>query len=202
MKKGFTLIEIMVVTAIIVVITTIAVITFGTVRENARDNERIADLQKIHVALGVYYARYGYYPKENATVWCDSSTGGKSSTSDCNGGGDDWNASSDLRDLVTENIIQSLPLDPINTSTYFYHIEFDKAGQGSPACPNLGDNESCRYVIQTLLENGEKADGSRGQCIYSLVGGSGDPNGGWDPPTDCRGTISPTTWSSASCCAQ
>lgn len=62
MKKGFTLIEILVALSIIALMATIA--TFGVqgARSAARDAKRKTDLQTIKGALELFYSDCGYYP--------------------------------------------------------------------------------------------------------------------------------------------
>lgn len=218
---AFTLIELLVVIAIIGTLSTIMVVVFQGAQKNGRDRQRMSDLAQIAAALELYKSRYGYYPKEDAPA-CDSSMGASASypcnlscTSNC-----DWDATSDLRDLITSGILASIPKDPINKKVgsiqYLYYIEFDKggSGQGVPSCP-WTTTESCRYGMQTLLENGIKQNGSRGTCIYTIMGGAGltDQGGGYGSgtdgyisfsPLDCVGSHTPDIWGTtpADCCKQ
>jgi len=50
-KKGFTLFELLVSISIIAIMTAVAVVSFGGVNKRARDSKRIADLEKIRLAL-------------------------------------------------------------------------------------------------------------------------------------------------------
>jgi len=185
-NSGFTFIELMVVISIVAIITIVAIISFDSVRQASRDNQRKSDLKNISVALEIYYNRKGYYPNEDYNAdGCDSSIGA------C-GGSTSWHASSDIRDLITEKIITTLPIDPLNIFPYIYTLELDQAGEGTPACPGSG-NTTCRYVLQALLEKDD--------CIYTLKGGYGNPNS-MDLPSDCSGNIIPTGWDGKSCCAQ
>lgn len=51
MKKGFTLVELIVVITIIAVLTAIGVSSYSGVTKKSRDSRRMADLEKIRVAL-------------------------------------------------------------------------------------------------------------------------------------------------------
>ena len=94
MKKynGFTLIEILVVTSIIVLLTATAVVTYSTFLKQSRDAKRKADLGQISVALEMYRSNNDTYP----------TTG--------------------LSQLTTPTVyIQTVPTDPKNpTYTYYY----------------------------------------------------------------------------------
>lgn len=67
-RKGFTLIELMVSITIIGVITVIAVINFGGTNKKARDGRRMADLEKIRVALELNRQEKGVYPAATSTL--------------------------------------------------------------------------------------------------------------------------------------
>lgn len=62
MKKGFTLIEILVVISIIAILAGIGISVFSGVQKNNRDQARIRDLQAIKQALELYRSDNGDYP--------------------------------------------------------------------------------------------------------------------------------------------
>jgi prepilin-type N-terminal cleavage/methylation domain len=64
-KKGFTLVELLVVISIIGLLSTIAVVSLGSARAKARDGKRIADVKQISTSLEQYYADQGGYPPSN-----------------------------------------------------------------------------------------------------------------------------------------
>jgi general secretion pathway protein G len=53
-KNGFTLIELIVVVTIMAVLTVAGIISYGGTSKRARDNRRMADLEKIRIALELY----------------------------------------------------------------------------------------------------------------------------------------------------
>lgn len=59
---GFTLVELLVVMAIIAVLTLVAVANFRNVQIKARDVQRKSDLGQVQRALEVYFFDYGSYP--------------------------------------------------------------------------------------------------------------------------------------------
>ncbi len=67
-KKGFTLVELLVVIGIIAVLTSIAVIALGSARRKARDAKRVADVKAIQNALELYYQESNGYPTESPAV--------------------------------------------------------------------------------------------------------------------------------------
>lgn len=60
--KGFTLIELLVTVSILAILMTIALLSYGTIQKNARDNKRKSDISSIQSALEQYHADQGYYP--------------------------------------------------------------------------------------------------------------------------------------------
>ncbi len=61
-KKGFTLIELIVVISIIGFLTTLAFASFSQARQQSRDQKRISDLSGIQLALEQYFNKFGFYP--------------------------------------------------------------------------------------------------------------------------------------------
>lgn len=61
-KKGFTLVELLVVVAIIGILAAISVVALNTARARARDSRRVADVRQIQTALELYYNDMGTYP--------------------------------------------------------------------------------------------------------------------------------------------
>lgn len=59
---GFTMIEILVVVAIIALLTTIGILSFAQVNKRARDGKRKADLEQVRSALVLYRTDTGTYP--------------------------------------------------------------------------------------------------------------------------------------------
>ena len=76
-KQGFTLIEIVVVMAIIAVLTSIIVGGFRTSQARGRDAQRKSDLKQISNALELYHSDYNRYPA--AIVFGSELTDGKTS---------------------------------------------------------------------------------------------------------------------------
>jgi type II secretion system protein G len=65
MKKGFTLMEILIAIAIIAVLTAIGIVSYTSINKNARNAKRRSDVEQIRSALELYRADYGYYPAVN-----------------------------------------------------------------------------------------------------------------------------------------
>ncbi len=61
-KKGFTLVEMLIVIAIIAILASVALVSVRGVRSSANDTKRISDLNKLQQQLEVYYTKNGNYP--------------------------------------------------------------------------------------------------------------------------------------------
>lgn len=108
-RNGFSLIEILITTAIISILVIVAVIIYSEVQKGVRDSRRKQDLRSIQAALEIYYQKNGRYPctgslstswlTSNDSNWItDSAVGG-----DC--GGRNFDSS----------YIDILPKDPKNS---------------------------------------------------------------------------------------
>lgn len=97
MKKGFTLIEMLVVISIIGVLTTLVAANINSARSRARDAERKSDIKNITTALRVYYNDKNRYP-ETLPSW-----------------GSEWSDGNTV-------YMQTLPNDPISPAQEYRYI--------------------------------------------------------------------------------
>lgn len=125
-NKGFTLIELIVVVAIVGLLATAATIIYSKSQAKARDTRRAEDLATIKDALKMYYQQHYFYPHENGQCSINGLTEVFDS-SNCNGAGDWTNSSGQYLDIYTELVsngfIKSMPKDPINDFGYEYFYE-------------------------------------------------------------------------------
>jgi len=127
-NKGFTLIELLVVISIIGLLASIVLVSLNSARMKARDARRKSDIKQLEIALEMNYDRHGAYTQPE-NMCSDTSYGGFGRCGSAGGTGD-WDANSDLRDLITDGFMSVLPKDPINNSTYNYTYEPWNAGEG------------------------------------------------------------------------
>lgn len=66
-KKGFTMIELIVVVAIIAVLISVAVATLTPSRTKSRDAKRMQDMLQIRTAIELYHIDHGHYPIMSTT---------------------------------------------------------------------------------------------------------------------------------------
>lgn len=133
MKKGFTLIEMLIVVAIIGLLAGVIFFGLGGQKGIARDAKRIADLKSVQQALELYYQANDKYP---AAAGCPASAGVSGGWTTC------W---TNLQSALTgANIgVRSIPIDPLNDGTFYYNYGVDSGG--TPQYQN--------YVLSAKLEN-------------------------------------------------
>ncbi len=113
MRKGFTLIEIMIVVAIIALLAGTILIGAAPTQRLGRDTRRIADLRQVQNSLQLYYSKCGYYP------------GGVQANPACG----NFNASQMSWSAMETSLTQSsigvfqIPKDPKNGQSYFYGVD-------------------------------------------------------------------------------
>ena len=144
LKRGFTLVELLVVMSIIGVLASLGVGSFRSAQARGRDAQRKSDLKQISHSLELYYGDYGQYPAAVST----SLIGGCPSTTSSSCA---WGTGS-----FTDNktvYFKVLPADPITQQNYYYRIV--------PASNNQ------KYQIFAYLEGTNDPDKMTGLPIYS-----------------------------------
>jgi len=62
-KKGFTIVELLVVIVVIGILVTITIVSYTGIQQRARDSERTSDVAQLKIALEKYHADKSKYPK-------------------------------------------------------------------------------------------------------------------------------------------
>jgi len=110
MKKGFTLVELLVVIAIIGILSTLSVVSLNSARAKSRDARRLSDIKQIRTALDMYYDSSSTYPLSCTTTLgtgncaCLTSVGWtNTSTTNCTG----------------TIFMQKVPSDPLSSASSY-----------------------------------------------------------------------------------
>lgn len=104
-RKGFTLIEILIVVAIIAILASVVLVGLGPTQQAGRDARRVSDLQEVQNGLELWYNSCGIYPGTNH---CTAGSPGSS-----------WSAFSTV--LTGSGLgIGSVPDDPSSGKNYDY----------------------------------------------------------------------------------
>lgn len=135
-KKGFTLVELLVVISIIGLLSSFAIVSLNDARVKARDAVRKGDMAQIRTALNIYYDDYGYYPTNSTCEnnW-DEDLDDYGATADTNGSGC-YNILDGLLVSISRPYISKLPVDPKNQTnnsatdnTYLYRYVTNPGGK-------------------------------------------------------------------------
>jgi prepilin-type N-terminal cleavage/methylation domain-containing protein len=132
-KQGFTLIEILIVVAIIAILASVVLIGLGPTQQAGRDARRLSDLRQVQNGLELYYNKCGYYPGDTQA---GAACGAHVATT---GYGIPGAASPKLVGALPATLVgvSSLPNDPTSGKHYWYTT--DAAGT--------------IYLLETQLEN-------------------------------------------------
>src|SRR3989344_1058299 len=127
--QGFTLIEMLIVIAVISILAGIVLVGITGFQSSARDTKRIGDLRSVQNSLELFYTRCGHYPV--GAGGCDDDASGTV------GDNDDvaWDQLEDSMDAA--GISARLPQDPMEGKSYDY--SYGDGGYG--------------YVLRAELEN-------------------------------------------------
>lgn len=184
--RGFTLIEILLVIAIIGVLTVIIVVAINPSKRlaQARDAKRISDINQIANALEAYHTTHGQFPVEDATSINESMAAPVSCWGPWNAGTTKFSGSHKfLQALIDDGALKNVPVEtvPIKDSwgwnTYCTY-RYWKTNPGQ--CNNCPVGYAVIYA--SLETNRPNLQEQRPACFYSPnpcwgEGGAGDVRG-------------------------
>lgn len=156
-KHGFTLVELLVVLAIIGVLATLLTANFLGVRQRGRDSQRKSDLRQMQSALELYRSDQGSYPSANQgnTLGnCNNQTSLKSP------------------DCTTSTYLQKIPKDPSGSSYYYtstgtsYTVTACLENPNDPDKDSVNLNPPCDGVNVFSFTVGTPGEGTYSQASY------------------------------------
>lgn len=113
-KKGFTIVELLIVIVVIAILAAVSTIAYTNVQAKARDAQRKSDIQTIAKALELYYMDHGQYPLSRCgattTPACPTPKNINSFWSSTSDGS--WNV---LESALVPEYLPKLPVDPRST---------------------------------------------------------------------------------------
>lgn len=112
-KRGFTIVEMLIVVAIIGILSAITTSNLSNSRAKARDAKRVSDMAQIQMALNQYYARCSVYPQDSShLIPSEDGLYDRRSEGDCE---------AQPTGVTLSNFIATVPKDP-NGSRYDYSV--------------------------------------------------------------------------------
>ncbi len=125
-KKGFTIIELLIVIAIIGIIASIVLVQLNTARAKGRDSFRVQSLKEIQKAVELYHTDTGNYPDTGDEWWsgdaCTITNTVLNTTEDASVKG--YGVDGYIPDLIP-TYISALPKDPAPTNTRCFAYRSD-----------------------------------------------------------------------------
>lgn len=130
---GFTIIELLVVLAIIAMLASAALALFSQVRVKARDATREQNIKTLQTALNLYATTARSYPVSSSPGPCSPLPPANcANISSC--GEQITNASQTGQALIQSGSIPSIPADPINRGNYQFYYSSDSLSYALSYC--------------------------------------------------------------------
>jgi type II secretory pathway pseudopilin PulG len=152
-QKGFTIVEIVIVTLLITLLATLIILNVNPVdnKKKARDEKRISDISTLDRAISEFGLDKKRYPDQSDLL--RKSTILPAGSTQLTGSNTGW---------IQENLsayLPMLPIDPLNDATYFYSYKHDLTGYELNATleilttemENDGGNDTASYEVGNNL---------------------------------------------------
>ena len=143
---GFTLIELMVVIAIIAILSSIMLVNFNAAKSRSRDGQRISDTAQIQLALAGYFNQCNQYPQPDTTTVSGKSVVDQNTLTQntgCPSG------------ITFSSFISKVPTPPAGAGQTYYDYIIGNNSAGNP-----GD-----YVLHATLEGNSSVSSESIQTI-------------------------------------
>ena len=169
MKKGFTLIELVIVIAILAILAAVVVLTLNPAQlmAQARDSQRISDLGSVKSAIALYLATatspaMAVGPNAMASTTCEGfSSGVCTLVAATTVTGSGWVAIN-FSNTTGGSPLSALPTDPTNTATHQYAYKGDATNL---VYKITGKLESAKYIA---AGGPMSSDGGNNTSLYEI----------------------------------
>jgi len=161
-NKGFTLIEILIVVAIIAILASVVLVGLGPTQQAARDSRRVSDVREVQNGLELFYNKCGYYPGSINSGACATALPAAATCNGISAGNTYCGVSATLTGAGLQ--ISAVPNDPIGGRSYGY-------------AANLA-NSPTNYIVQATLENSSSQAFSGYSAPTAANFKTGDNSGG------------------------
>ncbi|KKQ92408.1 MAG: General secretion pathway protein G [Candidatus Woesebacteria bacterium GW2011_GWA2_40_7] len=160
---GFTLVELLVVMAILGVLVTIALVSFRNSQARGRDAQRKSDLKQISSALELFYSDYGKYPDDSggAILACPYNT-----STTCAWGTGEFGDGKTIYFKV-------MPKDPVSGQNYYYRIADAPNGQKFQLFAYLENTQDPDLIIPPT---GYLCGGGTKYCNFAITSSNTKPS--------------------------
>lgn len=108
-KSGFTIVELLVVVAIISLLVAVIAATWSGLKAKSRDTKRVTDIKAIQDALGLYNTTTQHFPVSAGALVLTGSDAVS-------------------LELISSGSIPAVPADPLNATPYQYTYQSDASG--------------------------------------------------------------------------
>jgi prepilin-type N-terminal cleavage/methylation domain-containing protein len=130
-RRGFTIIELLIVIVVIGVLAAITIVAFNGIQNRARDTQRLSDVKAIVKALESYKAIHNVYPAATPGCWENS------------------NVANFMEYMTADYGLAKAPLDPMNSGTYYY--SYCRYSPGTNGC------DAGRFFVVVTIKRFENA---------------------------------------------
>ncbi len=158
-KRGFTIVELLIVIVVIAVLAAITVTAFRGIQGRARDSKRAADAKSIVKSLEAHRAVNGIFPQETPT----SGAGSYEQSTDTAG---------TFMEYLKGTYFSETPVDPINDASHYYrYYVYPLSSLTSYGCSTDKGELMVFYAVGFETGNAPKGDGPL-VCTGRTWGGS------------------------------
>ncbi|MDQ5932109.1 MAG: ral secretion pathway protein [Patescibacteria group bacterium] len=159
MRRGFTIVELLIVIVVIGILAAITLVAFNSVQAGARDSDRKAAVAALIRGLELYYGENGRYPTSSGSTTINAS----------------WSTTADASWAHLENQLRpymgSVPNEPRSTpgvaAMNAGGYNFDYYANASNYC---GAANGQMFILVYKLEKGSQVNNLVGDCTVNTLG--------------------------------